>query len=158
LVVRLRRGHDDLGASWIHGTHPAFERLVSQLRLQTVNTDFTNMLVHDSSGGTRQIDDATVADLEARFGASILVAALEEAKLAIQTLIDRMWQQNLLAGYTHEFVQYITTTFFETEFAASAETIPSRRFSSFSLLPERPPNRTTRRERGTPPSSRATTR
>src|SRR5678816_14896 len=66
----------DLGASWIHGTQPEFEQLVAELELETVNTDFTNMLVHDSSGGTRQIDGATVADLEARFGASILVAAL----------------------------------------------------------------------------------
>lgn len=123
----------DLGASWIHGTHPEFERVVAQLGLETVNTDFTNMLVHDSSGGTRQIDDATVADLEARFGASIIVAALAEAKLAIQTLIDRMWEENLLAGYTHEFIQYITTTFFETDFAASAETIPVEAF--LELLP-----------------------
>src|SRR5262245_42473705 len=38
----------DLGASWIHGTHPEFERIVAQLGLETVNSDFTNMLVHDS--------------------------------------------------------------------------------------------------------------
>ncbi len=123
----------DLGASWIHGTQPEFEQLVAELELETVNTDFTNMLVHDSSGGTRQIDGETVADLEARFGASILVAALNEAKLAIQSLIDRMWQDNLLVGYSREFIQYITTTFFETDFAASSETIPAQAF--LELLP-----------------------
>jgi monoamine oxidase len=123
----------DLGASWIHGTQPEFERLVAELELETVNTDFTNMLVHDSSGGTRQIDRETMADLTARFGASILVAALNDAKLAIQSLIDRMWQDNLLVGYSREFIQYITTTVFETEFAASSETIPAQAF--LELLP-----------------------
>src|SRR5262245_26317383 len=54
----------DLGASWIHGTQPEFEQLVADLELQTVNTDFTNMLVHDTSGGTRQLDSATVNDLQ----------------------------------------------------------------------------------------------
>jgi phytoene dehydrogenase-like protein len=58
----------DLGASWIHGTQPEFEQLVTELGLDTVNTDFTNMLVHDSSGGTRQIDGATVADLQSASG------------------------------------------------------------------------------------------
>ena len=123
----------DLGASWIHGTQPELERLVAELELATVNTDFTNMLVHDSSGGTRQIDRETVTDLQIRFGLNILAAAFSDAKVAVQTLIDRMWQDKLLVGYTHEFIQYITTTFFETEFAASSETIPAQAF--LELLP-----------------------
>ena len=129
----------DLGASWIHGTQPEFEQLVTELELETVNTNFTNMLVHDTSGGTRQIDGDTVADLQARFGVNILGAALNEAKLPIQSLIDRMWQNNLLVGYSREFIQYITTTFFETDFAASAETIPAQAF--IELLP--PPGQPT---------------
>lgn len=123
----------DLGASWIHGTQPEFEQLVTELELQTVNTDFTNMLVHDTSGGTRQIDAETVTDLEVRLGANILVAAYSDARDAIQSIIDRMWEDNLLVGYTHEFIQYITTTFFETDFAASSETIPAQAF--LELLP-----------------------
>jgi monoamine oxidase len=123
----------DLGASWIHGTQPVLEQLVAELDLQTVNTDFTTMLVHDSSGGTRQIDSATVTDLEVRLGTSILVAALDEARVSIQSIIDRLWQDNLLVGYSREFIQYITTAFFETDFAASSETIPAQAF--LELLP-----------------------
>jgi monoamine oxidase len=123
----------DLGASWIHGTQPELEQLVAELELQTVNTDFTNMLVHDTSGGTRQIDSKTVADLEVRLGTNILVAAFNDASLSIQSIIDRMWQDNLLVGYSRELIQFITTTFFETEFAASSETIPAQAF--LELLP-----------------------
>lgn len=123
----------DLGASWIHGTQPALEQLVAELDLQTVNTDFTNMLVHDSSGGTRQIDSDTVADLELRLGAAIGRAAFTDPKRSVQSIIDRMWEDNLLVGYPHEFIQFITTTFFETDFAASSETIPAQAF--IELLP-----------------------
>jgi monoamine oxidase len=130
----------DLGASWIHGTQPEFEQMVAELELETVNTDFTNMLVHDSSGGTRQIDGATVADLEVRFGVNILAAAYNEPKLPIQSLIYRMWQDNLLVGYSREFIQFITTTFFETDFAASAETIPAQAFLELLLPPGEPTN------------------
>lgn len=130
----------DLGASWIHGTQPALEQLVAELELQTVNTNFTNMLVHDTAGGTRQIDSATVSDLEVRFGTSIIVAAFNEAKRSVQSIIDAMWQDNLLAGYSYEFVQYITTTFFETEFAASSETIPAQAFLELLPPPGEPTN------------------
>ncbi len=123
----------DLGASWIHGTHPELEQLVAELSLETVNTDFTNMLVHDTSGGTRQIDDETVADLEIRIGTRVIAAAINDAKASIQSIIDRMWQDNVLADYSFEFIQYITTMFFETEFAASSETIPAQAF--LELLP-----------------------
>ena len=128
----------DLGASWIHGTQPALEQLVAELDLQTVNTDFTNMLVHDTSGGTRQLDGETVADLEARFGATIGPAAFRDPKRSIQSLVDRMWQDNLLLGYSHEFVQFITTAFFETDFAASSETIPAQAFLEFLPPPGEP--------------------
>ena len=128
----------DLGASWIHGTQPALEQLVAELDLQTVNTDFTNMLVHDTSGGTRQLDGETVADLEARFGATIGPAAFRDPKRSIQSLVDRMWQDNLLLGYSYEFVQFITTAFFETDFAASAETIPAQAFLEFLPPPGEP--------------------
>ena len=129
----------DLGASWIHGTQPELEQLAAELELQTVNTDFTNMLVHDTSGGTRQIDGETVADIEVRLGPSILFAALNDAKRSIQSIIDRAWQENLLVGYSYEFIQYITTTFFETDFAASSETIPAEAFLELLFPPGEPP-------------------
>ena len=128
----------DLGASWIHGTQPALEQLVAELDLQTVNSDFTNMLVHDTSGGTRELDSETVTDLEARFGATIGPAAFRDPKRSIQSLVDRMWQDNLLLGYSYEFVQFITTAFFETDFAASAETIPAQAFLEFLPPPGEP--------------------
>ncbi len=127
----------DLGASWIHGTQPVLEDLVKELELQTVNTDFTNMLVHDTSGGTRQIDSTTVADLQFRVGSNILVAALNQPKTSVQSIIDRMWQDNLLVGYSNEFIQFITTAFFETDFAASSETIPAQAFLEL-LAPAEP--------------------
>lgn len=123
----------DLGASWIHGTQPALEQLAAELDLQTVNTDFTNMLVHDASGGTMQLDGEIVTDLQNRLGPSILGAALTDAKRTIQSIIDRAWQENLLVGYSREFIAYITTAFFETDFAASSETIPAQAF--LELLP-----------------------
>ncbi len=128
----------DLGASWIHGTQPVLEDLVRELELQTVNTDFTNMLVHDTSGGTRQIDSATVTDLQLRVGSNILVAALNQPTLSVQSIIDRMWQDNLLVGYSNEFTQFITTAFFETDFAASSETIPAQAFLELLAPPGEP--------------------
>lgn len=118
----------DLGASWIHGIHPAFQSLVSSLGIQTTNTQFTNMIVHDSLGGTTPIDQPLLDDLGFRFVDAILWNMFWAPELPVQDMVNIMWWTGNLPGYSWEFIQYATTAFFETEFAASSETIPVEAF------------------------------
>lgn len=115
----------DLGASWFAGVEgqPELKALIEQVGMESRPSDPINMFVHDSSRRLHVVDDATEEDLGARFVPAIALSALLEPDLPLQDVIDRISPLEL-SHYTHEFIQYMMTAFFETEFALSAEDIP----------------------------------
>ena len=142
VVLRLRRRDDDRSRRELDPRNAAGVRASwsPDLELETVNTDFTNMLVHDSSGGTRQIDGETVADLEARFGREYLGrrAAMSPSLpfRASSTVCGRII---FSSGIRASSFSSSPRPFSRLTSRPAPRPFPRRRFSSFSHLPENPP-------------------
>jgi polyamine oxidase len=119
------------GAAWVQGDHPQLQQLIDQLQLETVASDATNALIHESTGRVVRVDDAIRFDLTLRFVDAIAWNMVIDPRLPVQDMITRMRAAGTLPhltpggrGYSDDFVSFFTTAFFETVFAADAETIP----------------------------------
>ena len=120
----------DLGASWIHGDYPPFENLAKELNIELVNTDYGNLLIHDSTGNSQYLNDIDTDKLEESLEYGVVLANLMGATASIQDVVNSLWSMNALSDYTREFVNFVTTAEIEVSSAASAEDITVRSYLS----------------------------
>ena len=118
----------DLGASWIHGSNPEFEALVASLNIATINTEFSNLRVYDTQGNETQLNSEVADDLISIFTLGIIKANIVDGAVSIASVIEELWENNSLADYSLEFINFMSTAFFETEYAASVEDLSVRSF------------------------------
>ena len=129
----------DFGANWIHGYQPEFEELVASMNLVEQNTDFTAIRFYSSNNRAMDVTEPIYNDMRERLDNAAAETLSSQPDRTIHTMLDIMWSTGGFEGYTREFVDFFTTAAFDTQFAASAWTIPARALLELSPNPDDPP-------------------
>ncbi|MCG8669571.1 MAG: FAD-dependent oxidoreductase [Pseudomonadales bacterium] len=118
----------DLGASWIHGDFAPFEDLAKQQGIELVNTDFENLLIHNSEGQSQHLSEVDTESLINAMQIGVGLANLMGGSASMQDVIDKSWPLLALAGFSRELVDFLVTADIEVSSAASAEDLTVRSY------------------------------